>query len=270
MTDPESGFPRRRIVRSRDGAEIAYWESGSGPSLILVHGTTADHTRWNPVLPELEARFTVCAVDRRGAGASAGETQPYALLREFEDIAAVIEAIHAEAGEAPSLLGHSHGAICSLEAALLTPHLRRLILYEPPLPAEPDIVARLEKLLDKGKRGEVVSTFMREIARMPEERLRAIQSLPSWEGRAAVAHAIVRELKGQRSHPLRPEKFRAMKLPTLLLLGGASAAPFKATIDLLHQALPASEIAVLVGQQHAAMDTGKEIFLKPVLEFLAR
>src|SRR5690349_1704112 len=122
------------IAHSRDGSEIAYWKSGSGPALILVHGTAADHTRWKPVLSELEAKFTVYAVDRRGSGSSAQEAQPYALTKEFEDIAAVVDTVYSDTGAAPSLLAHSHGAICSLEASLLTPHLKKLILYEPPIP----------------------------------------------------------------------------------------------------------------------------------------
>src|ERR1700731_443047 len=118
----------------------------------------ADHTRWKPILDTLEAKFTVYAMDRRGRGASTHEAQPYALAREFEDIAAVVDAVYAETGEAPSVLGHSHGAICSLEASLITPHLKKLILYEPPVPAglriySPEVVPKLEELLREGKRG---------------------------------------------------------------------------------------------------------------------
>src|SRR5690349_18162579 len=99
-------------ARSKDGTSIAFTRSGSGPPLVLVHGTTADHTRWAPILPELETRFTVHAVDRRGRGGS-GDGPRYALDREFDDIAAVVDAI----GAPVMLLGHSYGAICSLEAA---------------------------------------------------------------------------------------------------------------------------------------------------------
>jgi pimeloyl-ACP methyl ester carboxylesterase len=271
--DPKT--PIQYITYSRDGTEIACWKSGTGPALILVHGTAADHTRWKPILSELETRFSVYAMDRRGRGGSTHEAEPYAFTREFEDIAAVVDAVYTDTGEAPSALGHSQGAIYSLEASLLTPYLKKLILYEPPVPAglhsySPEVVPKLEKLLQEGKRGEVVSTFMREIVRMPEGQLRALHSLPTWEGRVAAAHTIVREIKEQSEHySFRPEKFHAMRVPTLLLLGGASPAYFKTAIDLVHKALPVSQVALLAGQQHAAVDTGKEIFLKPVLEFLA-
>lgn len=79
-------------VTSRDGTQIAYWTSGEGPPLVVVHGTTADHTRWRPLLPYLEPRATVHALDRRGRGAS-GDAPDYDVAREFEDVAAVVDAV---------------------------------------------------------------------------------------------------------------------------------------------------------------------------------
>src|SRR3970040_231447 len=107
---------------SKDGTPIACEKTGSGPPLVLVHGTTANHTRWAPVLPALSKRFSVYACDRRGRGAS-GDASPYALEREFEDVAAVVDGI----GGPVDLLGHSYGAICSLEAAALSREPRRLV-----------------------------------------------------------------------------------------------------------------------------------------------
>src|SRR5688572_24310787 len=114
--------------RSGDGTTIACEKIGSGPPLVLVHGTAADHTRWAPVLPALSGRFTIYACDRRGRGAS-GDGASYAMEREFEDVAAVVDGI----GGPVDLLGHSYGALCSLEAAVLARNLRRLALYEPPI-----------------------------------------------------------------------------------------------------------------------------------------
>src|SRR3712207_301123 len=99
-------------VISADGTPIGYERSGEGPPLVLVHGATSDRRRWAPILPALEKRFTVYAVDRRGRGAS-GDAQTYAIEREFEDIAAVVDAI----GGPVDLIGHSYGALCVLEAA---------------------------------------------------------------------------------------------------------------------------------------------------------
>ncbi len=106
---------RIETVISADGTPIACWLSGSGPPLVLVHGTAADHVRWAPVLPALEERFAVIAIDRRGRGRS-GDGDGYAMEREFEDVAAVAD----WAGDETAVLGHSYGGNCALEAALLT------------------------------------------------------------------------------------------------------------------------------------------------------
>ena len=74
---------------SRDGTKIAYERRGEGPPLVLVHGTGIDHTYWDPVAPELERHFTVTSVDRRGRGRS-GDTAPYAIEHEFEDVVALV------------------------------------------------------------------------------------------------------------------------------------------------------------------------------------
>src|SRR5262245_54898114 len=131
-------------ITSVDNTAIAFARSGAGPPLVLVHGTTADHTRWKPLLPRLEADFTVYAVDRRGRGGSA-DALDYFIEREFDDIATVVDAI----GEPVLLLGHSYGAICSLEASLRTRNVRKLVLYEPPIRTAgslypPRIVVRLQ------------------------------------------------------------------------------------------------------------------------------
>jgi pimeloyl-ACP methyl ester carboxylesterase len=115
-------------VASADGTQLAVWKSGEGPPLVLVHGATADHSRWAPALPALEEHFTVYNFDRRGRGKS-GDAADYALEREYEDVVAVVES----AGTEVNLLGHSHGGVCALEAALLSDRIRKLVLYEPPM-----------------------------------------------------------------------------------------------------------------------------------------
>lgn len=254
-------------IRSRDGTAIAYARSGRGPPLVLVHGTSADHTRWKPVLPQLEERFTVHAVDRRGRGES-GDAARYAIEREFEDVAAVVDAI----GEPAHLLGHSYGAVCSLEAALRTPSVRRLVLYEPPLPAEVErdpsgLVERLDAMLARGDREGVVATFFQEAVRTPPAELAALKSLPNWPARLAAAHTIPRELRA--GYVFQPERFAPLRIPTLLLLGGDSPPRFRNAAERIRAAVATSRMAVMPGQQHAAMNTAPEMFLREVLAFLA-
>lgn len=141
-------------VKSKDGTLIAYERSGTGPALVLVHGTSADHTRWAPVLPMLEQNFTVYALDRRGRDQS-GDSAVYSIELEYEDIAAVVSSIR----EPVNLLGHSYGALICLEAALRITNLNKLILYEPSFYLDeplypPDLKVRIQSLLDLGNREE--------------------------------------------------------------------------------------------------------------------
>jgi pimeloyl-ACP methyl ester carboxylesterase len=125
-----------RRVASRDGTEIAYWTTGEGPPLVLVHGAVADHNRWRPLLPFLEPHATVHAMDRRGRGAS-GDGPAYELAREFEDVAAVVDAVAEASGSAVDLYAHSFGGLCAFGGAALTASLGRLALYEGWPPVDP-------------------------------------------------------------------------------------------------------------------------------------
>ena len=256
-------------VRSKDGTLIAYEKSGKGAPLLLVHGTSADHNRWKPILGPLEAQFTVYAMDRRGRGSS-GDTQPYAIEREYEDVAALVDSIP----EPVNLLGHSYGGLCALESAFRTKNLRRLILYEPAImlegegPTPSKKLAELQALLAAGDREKVVETFMREVAEVPPDELKLMKSLPSWQGRVAAAHTILRELQAPSTYRIQPERVKQIKAPALLLLGGASPAHRKTVAEQLHAGLPNSRMAVMPGQQHTAMNTAPELFLKEVLAFL--
>jgi pimeloyl-ACP methyl ester carboxylesterase len=256
-------------ILSKDGTPIAYQRSGTGPPLVLVHGTGGAHARWIPILPAFEKQFTVYAVDRRGRGESV-EAHAYAIEREFEDVAAVVDSI----GDEVNLLGHSFGGLCALEAALLTPNLRKLIVYEPPLPVpgvtifSEALINQLQALLDAGDRVGVLTTFMHEVVRMPAHELEFFQASPAFPARVAAAHTLPRELRAHETYHFEPERFKNLHVPTLLLLGGDSPPFFKAAIEMANAALPDSRIVILPGQQHIAMDTAPDLFVREVLAFL--
>jgi pimeloyl-ACP methyl ester carboxylesterase len=253
-------------VISKDGTSVAVWRGGEGPPLVLIHGAAADHHRWAPVLPALEERFTVFAVDRRGRGRS-GDATDYALEREYEDVVAVVEA----AGEGVSVLGHSYGGICALEAAFLTDRIRRLVLYEPPmgfLKSPPHVVDRLQTLLEEGRRDELLGYFMQKVAGLPPDQVELLRSLPAWEARLDAADTIPREERASREYVFDPGRFRQLDVPTLYLQGGDSSEPFKAAGEALRGALPDCRVAVMPGQRHAAMDTATDLFTAEVLSFL--
>ncbi len=255
-------------ITSNDGTPIGFRQSGAGQPLLLVHGATADHSRWTPILPHFEQHFTVYAMDRRGRGGS-GDAPDYDLMREAEDVAAVAEAI----GEPAFVLGHSYGALCSLEASLLTDKVQRLVLYEPPIPGvappiPPGVPNRMQALIDSGDSEAALELFFREVVKMPERELAAYRQLPVWKVRVQLAPTVPRELAIDRTYKFNAEKFAGLQTPTMLLLGGDSPQFARQAVELIDSALPGSQIVTLPGQQHIAMDTAPELFVKEVSRFL--
>ncbi|HEU5103695.1 MAG TPA: alpha/beta hydrolase [Roseiflexaceae bacterium] len=257
-------------ILSPDGVRIGYQRSGTGLPLVLVHGVGGTAARWAPVLPALTQHFRVFALDRRGRGAS-GDAPSYAIEREVEDIVALVDSI----GEPVNLLGHSFGAICALEATLCTSNLRKVVLYEPPVPLAsvtiyPDgLIERLEALLAAGDREGVLTMFLREVVRMPDDAYQLFRSSPAWPGRVAAVHTLPREVRAHQAYLFDAARFCASARPTLLLLGGDSPSFFRASIEVIAAALPASRTVVLPGQQHTAMDTAPDLFAREVIAFLS-
>jgi pimeloyl-ACP methyl ester carboxylesterase len=262
-----------RVVRSRDGTPIAIHSTGSGPPLVLVHGTTGDHTTFRVVGPMLAGSHTVHAIDRRGRGGS-GDTLPYAIEREFEDIATIAETLAAESGGPVDVAGHSYGGRAALGAALLTPKIRRIVSYEgAPTPPgtsyhPPGIEARLRELLDRGDRDEALATFMREVVGMPADELAAYRSNPVWPARAGAAGTILRELEAEADGSASLDRLGAVRQPVLQLLGGDSLPVFGAATAALDDRLADGRIVVIPGARHAAHHTHPNAFVSAVASFL--
>lgn len=255
-------------TQSRDGTSLACRVFGNGSPLVLIHGAGNNGSRWSPLVPLLGGAFTLYALDRRGRGES-GDAAEYSLQREFEDVVSVVDSI----GGPVDVLGHSLGAICALEAALGTKNIRKLILYEPPIPAGGPLsprgmVDRMDVLLREGDRDGVVRTMMRELIGMSDTDVEALRNSPGWKGRVAVAHTLPRELRAVDNYRFDNERFRSLNIPPLLLLGEKSPPVFSTAIKMLASALPNSRTVVLAGQQHIAIDTAPKLFAQEVLSFL--
>lgn len=255
-------------VLSPDGAAIAYEGSGQGPPIVLVHGTGSDRTVWRSTAKLLSERCSVYNVDRRGRNES-GDAADYAMEREVEDLVAVMESLP----ERGTLLGHSFGAILSLEAALRTDRIGRLVLFEPPMrgswSAGPDeLLGRAEALVAQGDREGIVALFCLDIIGMSQRRFEAIRQARSWPERLASAHTIPREMRASRDYVLQPDRFQGLQTPTLLLVGGDSPERLRAASESVHAALPNSRLEVLEGQRHLAMYTAPQLFAEAVLRFV--
>lgn len=251
-------------IRSKDGTQIAYKRSGEGPPLVLVHGALATHQRWVSILPALEEQFTVYAIDRRGRGESS-DAATYAIEREFEDVAAVVDAI----GDEVNVLGHSYGALCVLEAALLTPNIHRIVAYEPPPAPVPDgLMEQIQDLLDARDREGAIIAFVRDLVKMPPRELEQWRASSIFPTRLATVHTIPREFEAVEAYQFEPERFKHLNVPTMMLLGGDSPSFARNNVEEWHNILPNSRIVVLPGQQHIAMDTGPDLFVHEVQTFL--
>src|SRR5688572_5506973 len=178
-------------VTSNDGTTIAFDRLGDGPPVILVSGGSVDRGSNAPLADLLARQFTVINYDRRGRGPS-GDTQPYAVQREVEDIDAVIGA----AGGAAGLYGSSSGAALALEAAAAGLAVTKLALWEPPYIGEgrprpaADTASIYRKFVAEGKRGDAVEYFMAKVVGMPPEFVGFARSQPWWPAQEALAHTL--------------------------------------------------------------------------------
>jgi pimeloyl-ACP methyl ester carboxylesterase len=267
------GVTATRVV-SADGTPIAVFTSGDGPPVILVHGTAGDHTTFRVIGPRLAARRTVHAIDRRGRGAS-GDTAPYAIEREFEDVASVAAWIAGKAGEPVPVVGHSYGGRAALGAALRTEAVSRVVCYEgAPTPPgasyhPPGIEARLRELIAAGDTDAALAAFMSEVVGMPDADLAAYRADPIWPVRAAAAPTILRELEAEGSPAGGLDALGAVRQPVLQILGSASLPVFREATEALDARLADGHVVVIDGARHAAHHTHPDAFVDEVEAFLA-
>ena len=252
---------------SKDGTPIAFDRSGKGPAVILVGGAfqyRAIDSRTAHLAALLAQNFTVFHYDRRGRGDS-GDTQPYAVAREIEDL----EAVMREAGGSAFVFGMSSGAVLSLEAAAHDLKIKKLALYEPPFNSGDNIARQaaenytkqLTSLLAEGRRGDAVSLAMTTFG-APAEAVAGMRQTPVWSLFEAVAPTLAYDntIMGDGSVPVK--LLASVTVPTLVLDGGASPAFMQNAAQAVADALPNAQHRTLEGQTH---DVAPEI-LAPVLE----
>jgi pimeloyl-ACP methyl ester carboxylesterase len=239
-------------VTSRDGSTIVYDRLGDGPPIVLVSGGSVDRSS-NAALAELlAAHFTVFNYDRRGRGGS-GDTAPYAVEREVEDIDAVIEA----AGGSAHLFGSSSGAALALEAAWRLPaRITRLVLWEPPFftegftPPPANTAQTYRELVAADRRGDAVEYFMTKVVGLPADFAAFARTQPWWPGQEAIAHTLAYDAEVMGDYSLPAERAAAVAVPTLVLTGGASFPFFAPAARELEAIMPNAKAGLLEGQQH--------------------
>ncbi len=253
-------------VTSRDGTRIVYEQQGEGPPLILVDGALmTKSSESKPHLVGLLApHFTVINYDRRGRGES-GDTQPYGVEREIEDI----EALVADAGGTAYLHGQSSGACLALHAGrLLGKKIAKVTAYEAPWNDDPaaqkaweDYRSGLGGSLEAGRRGDALALFMHYVG-APREQIAGLRQTPAWSGFEALAPTLAydAEVIG-RSIAVPVVSVAAVIVPVLALCGGASPPFMCATARSIARSVPSGESLTLEGQTHAVQPAA----LAPVL-----
>lgn len=267
-TPPDTGG-EMETVTSADGTEIAFERSGSGPPLVLVHGTGLDHNFWDlsDVRSMLAEHYTVYAIDRRGRGGS-GDADVYELEREIEDVAAVVESID----EPVTLLGHSYGALIALEAADRIDTLQGLVLYEPSFtpeegaPEVEQLLGAIQSLLADGEKEQALLTDLNAV-KMPEAHIEELRSSPSWQALVDAADTLPREFERIIEYEFDADRFTAMTTLTVLFAGGESPPGLIDVTETVDETLPASRSVRIDGVAHFGLISKADYFVEEVLAF---
>jgi pimeloyl-ACP methyl ester carboxylesterase len=217
------------------------------------------------MLPLLEPHVTVHAMDRRGRGGS-GDAADFALEREVEDVVAVVEAI----GPRVDVFGHSQGALYVLEALLGTSAIHRAVLYEPAIEygAPPELRNRLADLVAAGRAEEAITQFLLDMAGLTPAQIERSRALPSWSGRVAAAHTIVREEEASATYRFDATRFAGCDVPVLLLDGTESPPELRDSTARVARSLPHSRVVPLVGHGHVAMLADPGLVAGQILGFV--
>ena len=260
-------------VRSKGGTTIAYERYGQGPPVIVVGGAACDRVVTRPLAERLASHFTVFNYDRRGRGDS-GDTPPYAVEREIEDLAALI----AVAGGTASVYGHSSGAGLVLHAAAHHLPIAKIVLHDPPYSPEGDEDARrssreygenLKAVLSEDRRGDAVELFMTMVG-MPQEMVEGMRHTPGWAELEAIAPTLAydSEVMGDigRDGTIPVDQAGMVTVPALVLTGGADYPWMTDVGRRLADAMRNGRHRVLEGQEHAVPP---EVLVPVLAEFLA-
>jgi pimeloyl-ACP methyl ester carboxylesterase len=252
-------------ITTPDGTTVSYDKYGSGPPLVLVHGSFSDHvTNWQACISLLADRFTVYAMARRGRGESS-VTTGHTLEDEMNDTVAVLRNV----GAPTFLLGHSYGAVCSLGAAMRAPEtVAKLVLYEHPIEnwVTRDVVQRLERFAQRDDWDGLIEAFMRHLE-VPQQEIDEIKTTPFWSVWIVDAPATLNDLRALVALRFNAEEYRFLTMPVALMIGSESPRRNYAT-DALAAGLPNAEILTLEGTAHEGMTMVPEQFVEKVSHFL--
>lgn len=257
-----------RTVTSQDGTAIAMDVLGAGPPVVMVVGAFNTRATTAPLAEQLQQRFTVFNYDRRGRGDS-GDTAPYGVHREVDDLSAVIAA----AGGAAAVFGYSSGATLALRAAADGLPITKLVVYEPPFlvdgsrqPLALDLPERLSALIQAGRRGDAVELYQREAVGIPEPVIVGMRSAPFRPYLEAIAHTLAYDAAVVGDLSLPAASLASLSIPVLAISGENSPPLLQSAAESVARTAPDGTLRILAGQTH---DISPEATAPVVITFLA-
>ena len=257
------GQPRITVL-SKDGVPISVIKIGSGPAMVMVHGSASVALSWASVLPELSRKFTLYVMDRRGRAPS-GDGSDYSVQAEVDDITAVIAAV----GQPVILVAHSYGAFLAVVAAAQGEPLRnvaRMILYEPPVYDQPRAqrLAAITKAAEEGDKDRVLSLFLEGL--VEAQALSRVRASAAWPAMVAVAGTLPREVNAVNDFRVSATALGKWKVPTTMLLGDQSPDALREAANHVCTSMGNCKLVMLPGQGHMAIQQAPSLFIAKVLE----
>ena len=256
-------------VTSADGTLLAVDVLGAGPPLITAAGAFCTRAATAPLTQALQDRFTVYNYDRRGRGDS-GDTAPYSVDREIEDIAALVSA----AGGSAALFGHSSGGTLALLAAAAGVSVNAVVVYEPPFlvdgsraPLATDLPARVAALVAEGRRGDAVELYQTEAIGIPAAVVEQMRDAPFRPALEAIAHTLAYDglVVGDLSLPV--ALLQSINVRVLCITGDQSPPMLQSAAEAVARTVRQGELRVLEGESH---DITPAVTAPVVAAFLAR
>lgn len=252
-------------VTSKDGTRIGYRQRGHGPGLIILHGSLSTGYYHIQLAKALSDRFTVTLPDRRGFGLSDPFHQEDGILKDVEDLEALLAQVAAH-----NLFGVSVGAIIALKAALSVSAIHKLAIYEPPLftnaEAPQAMMARFDDEMAQGNTAAALTTAMKGAPLISDlfsalpRGLIEFMTRKTMSFKAAGDYASFEELAPTLYHDGQvilamsgqPERLKGIRAGVLLLGGSSSTVFLKSGLEFVAKALPHARRITLPGLNHGS------------------
>ncbi|WEV29167.1 alpha/beta hydrolase [Streptomyces sp. 71268] len=267
---PSEFFGATASLESFDGTDISYRQLGSGPPVVMVHGSGGGLHSWQPVAEHLADQFKLWIPARRGYAPSGPGRSP----KRFADEVGDLEALIAKIGSPVHLVGMSYGASVALHAAAAGLPVRSLVLWEPPLYAAGEeltpVLGEFSALTANGDRRQADRLLAEKVARVPAVLLDLMNAGEPADNEPDDAPGWLRDLESMAADSVDVERWSAISVPTLLMRGADTWQPMPATLDRLATALPHVTYTTFPGQMHFAPSVVPEAVAAEIARFLPR